>query len=474
MGGSALRRLAVGGLVTVAAVLATAAAAAAHPLGNFTVNHYARVEISAGLVRVYYVLDEAEIPTFQERDAVKADPEGFAGRRASDLAAGLQLSVDGAPVALRVDHLDLSQPPGQGGLPTLRLAVLYHATLADASPQHVHTATLSDGNSADRIGWREIVVTARGDAQLVSSDAPSHDLSDELRHYPANLIQAPLNLRKADFQFTAGSETVASLPIARVTAAPSRAGGSFTALIDRHDLTPLVLAGMLGLALLFGAAHALAPGHGKTVMAAYLVGTQGRPVDAFLLGAIVSAMHTFSVLVLGVALFEVSKSASVDRIYPVGTLVSGLVVVAVGGWLLSTRLRRYRQERAHEHAHAHGHEHGPHSHTHDMPVGVSPLSRRGLVVLAGSGGIVPSPSAVIVLISAFTLGRLGLGLALIAAFSIGLAATLTTVGLAMVFGRSALERRWSPVTLKAFPVVGAAALLVLGAILIGQGVRTLR
>src|SRR5205814_4376029 len=120
----------------------------------------------------------------------------------------------------------------------------------------------------------------------------------------------------------------------------------------------------------------------------------------------------------------------------------------------------------HEHSH---HEHGPNTHTHDVPDGVAPLSRRGLVVLAGSGGIIPSPSAVIVLISAFTLGRIGLGLALIGAFSVGLAATLTAVGLAMVFGRSALERRWSPSTLRALPVAGAAALLVLGTILIAQG-----
>ena len=140
--------------------------------------------------------------------------------------------------------------------------------------------------------------------------------------------------------------------------------------------------------------------------------------------------------------------------------------------MLRSRWKRFQHEQSHdEHSH---HEHGPHTHTHDVPEGVAPLSRRGLVVLAGSGGIIPSPSAVIVLVSAFTLGRIGLGLALIGAFSIGLAATLTTVGLALVFGRSAVERRWSPRAMRLLPLGGALALVVLGSILVVQGLRTLR
>src|SRR5437763_11009189 len=153
MGGKALRAIAAVGVVAVALFTGLAGTAAAHPLGNFTVNHYARVEISAGTVRVYYVLDEAEIPAFQERDAVRADPNAFATQRATELADGLHLSIDGAPVALQVEHRDLSQPPGQGGLKTLRLAVLYTAALL--APDQGHTATFADVNGADRVGWRE-------------------------------------------------------------------------------------------------------------------------------------------------------------------------------------------------------------------------------------------------------------------------------------------------------------------------------
>src|SRR5439155_19023558 len=291
---------------------------------------------------------------------------------------------------LTVGRRDLSRPLGQGGLHTLRLAVLYRVPLPAGDV--AHTVLFADDNEPDRVGWREIVITARGDGRVLASDAPTRDRTDELRSYPGDLIQSPLNLRRTTFRFTPGTAVVAALPLSHPTAAPARAGGRFADLIARSGVTPWVLAGMLGIAFLVGAAHALAPGHGKTVMAASLVGTRGRARDALLLGAIVSLMHTGSVLVLGLVLFHVSRSTSLDRLYPTLTLVGGLAVVAVGAVLLRARLKRLRHDRHHAHAHALGpaHDH-PHDHGRALPAGVSPLSRRGLVVLAGAGGIVPSP-----------------------------------------------------------------------------------
>ena len=462
----------IGGLVAFAATVATAGPASAHPLGNFTVNRYARVELSAGVARVYYVLDEAEIPAFQDRDAVASDPAAFADRRALAIASGLSLTIDGAPVPMTVAARALSQPMGQGGLRTLRLAIRYEATLPHATTPL--RAVFSDTNEPDRVGWRELVVVARGDARIDSSNAPARDVSDELRSYPTDLIRSPVDLRQATFSFQPGTAAVAPLPLSRSTATVTRAGGSFAKLITRTHVTPLVLIGMLLVALLFGAAHALAPGHGKTVMAAYLVGTRGRMADAALLGGIVSLMHTGSVLVLGLVLFHVSRTTSLEKLYPVLTLVGGLAVVAVGAGLLRSRLRTLRHSRQHQHGHAHDHDHahGGHTHGHELPEGVSPLSRKGLVVLAAAGGILPSPSAVIVLVSAFALGRVALGLALIAAFSIGLAATLTGVGLALILGRDVLERRGQQ-WLARLPAMGATALLVVGTVVAVQGYRGL-
>ena len=459
----------LGGLVAFATTVANAPAASAHPLGNFTVNRYARVELSAGVARVYYVLDEAEIPAFQDRDAVASAPAAFADHRARAIASGLTLTVDGVPVPLTVAARNLSQPLGQGGLHTLRLAIRYEAPLPHAAaPLH---AMFSDANEPDRVGWRELVVVARGDARIQQSNAPARDVSDELRSYPTDLIRSPLDLRQATFAFRPGTVAVAPRSLSRTTASVSRAGGSFAKLITRTHLTPLVVIGMLLVAMLFGAAHALAPGHGKTVMAAYLVGTRGRMADAALLGGIVSLMHTGSVLVLGLVLFHVSRTTSLEKLYPVLTLVGGLAVIAVGAGLLRSRLRTLRHSRLHRDHHHHDHGHG-HTHSHELPDGVSPLSRKGLIVLAGAGGILPSPSAVIVLVSAFALGRVALGLALIAAFSIGLAATLTGVGLALILGRDVLERRgqrW----LARLPALGATALLVVGSVVALQGYRGL-
>lgn len=516
--------------MAAAVVLGAATPASAHPLGNFTINRYARVEVSAGQVRVYYVLDEAEIPAFSERHAVTANPTSFVRDRLRQIADHLRLLVDGRPQRLHVVASSLDRPPGQGGLTTLRVAAVYAAPLPVGGATAKHRLQFSDENEPDRIGWREIVVVARGDAELTRSNAPNRDVSDELRHYPGDLIQAPLDLRSASAVFVPGTETVAAMPVPRSAPPPSRTGGAFADLITRQRVNPIALIGILSLAFLFGASHALLPGHGKTVMAAYLVGTKGRPVDAVLLGVIVSVMHTFSVLVLGLVLFQLNHEVRVDQFYPQLTLASGALAMGFGAWLLVTRLRSARRtdtarrrfdhdhdhdhnnDHAHDHppvgapvlvgahagssgplhgsvgdgapsgpqsvalsAHDHEHEHhhhGPGGHTHELPEDVAPLSRRGLVVLATSGGIVPSPSAVIVVVAAFSLGRIALGLTLIAAFSIGLAATLTAVGLTLVLGRSAFERRFPHRSLRYLPLAGAVALIVAGGVLATQGLTS--
>ena len=563
-------RLVAGAVVALLVLIGTAGPAAAHPLGNFTVNRYAAIEVSAGAVRVTYVLDLAEVPAFQARDEVAADPDAYRAEQVAAIEEGLVLEVDGRPLDLEPLESRLAQPEGQGGLDTIRLSVLFEADLPEVAPDEELLVTFEDRNGGGRIGWREVVVDAAGDARVVESSVPAEDVSDALRSYPEDRLRSPLDVSEATFRFTPGSEEVVARPLdAAEGAAPQ--GDRFTELLDRQRLTPLVLAGMLGVAALVGVGHALAPGHGKTVMAAYLIGTRGRPVDAVLLGVIVSAMHTTSVLVLGIVLHQLDERFALDRIYPVLTLVSGIGVLVVGLWLATTRLRTYHraaqrpaparsrhaeapvaamagsatgvmggpvpapgrtlgvapahpghdhdhdhdhlsggrdhlhdhdhgegrqgdhdhhhvdhehehEHGEHEHGHDHpqgdhdhggGHRHGPGGHTHDLPEGVAPLSKRGLLLLATAGGIVPSPSAVIVLVSAFTLGRIGLGLALVAAFSVGLAATLTAVGLALVFGSRAIGDRGSARFVRVFPVLGAAALLVLGLVLTFQGVRGL-
>lgn len=487
--------------VLVSGLFAFGGVASAHPLGNFTVNRYARIEISSGVLRVHYVLDEAEIPAFQDRRALAAGREAFAAQRAKDIADALRLEIDGVPVALVPGRHLLSEPAGQGGLRTLRLVITFAAPLPPSTgPDVVHQARFADENQPERLGWREVLVVARGDSRIVSSDVAERDASDELRRYPANLIQAPLDRRTAAFSFVPGRVAVPPSPLTLAVTAPPRAGGGFASLVNRGQTGGLALAGVLAIALGFGALHALGPGHGKTIMAAYLVGTRGRPRDAVALGGVVSLMHTVSVLTLALVLVRLDRSVAAESVYPWLTLLSGVVVTGIGGWLLVRRLRARRAKRSdlqvahdydhdHDHDHDHGdHDHGDHDHgdhddhhgahghggrghSHALPAEVRPLSWRGVIALGASGGLFPSPSAVVVVISAFSLNRAGLGLALVAAFSIGLAATLSAVGLALVYGRGVAERRGSRWAIEVLPLVGAAVLVVAGLVVTVQGVR---
>lgn len=186
-----------------------------------------------------------------------------------------------------------------------------------------------------------------------------------------------------------------------------------------------------------GMAHAFAPGHGKAVAAAYLVGSRGRLRDAVALGGIVSAMHTGSVLVLGLGLYLFTRVPSgTERLAPIMTLLSGLVILGLGVALVARQLRLRRRRRAPASTTAH---HGAHHHI--LPDGESPLSRRGLVLLGVSGGLLPSPSAFLVFATALFVGRAAFGLLLVAAFSVGMALTLTAVGLATLRGRDMILRR---------------------------------
>ena len=237
----------------------------------------------------------------------------------------------------------------------------------------------------------------------------------------------------------------------------NRFDSAFIRIVDQALASPAFLVTAVGAAFAVGAFHALAPGHGKAVAAAYLVGERGRPRDALLLGAVVALMHTASVVILALGLGAWLRRsgglpAGAADVTPGLRIASGVMVAALGVCLLLRQWRRTRR------------------HTHDELDGESPLSRRGLVLLGLSGGLLPSPSAFLVLVTASLSGRLMLGLALVVVFSIGLATTLTLIGLAVVRGREAFVDRVSAATRERFTRV--AALLAAGVILAGGLVMT--
>ena len=453
-------------IVAALAALALSAVAQAHPLGNFTTNRYAEVVASGKHVYVLYVLDLAEIPTFQARDEVSTlGNEGYATQLAKRLGDGLSLTIGGSTRQIRPLRHALAFPNGVGGLHTTRLEVVYDAGASSAAP-----IELRDRNYPDRIGWREIVVRADHGARVATSTAPATSVSDRLRAYPKNLLHSALDVRSAAASVVPG--TVAGVPPALFDAKQLNApvtvrkyDGSFTSLIGKHDLSfGFVLVALL-IAGFWGAVHALSPGHGKSIVAAYLVGSRGKPRHAFALGGIVTLTHTIGVFTLGLITLALSQFLVPETLYPWLNLASALTVVAVGITVLRSRALAWLRPKPAHHHHDHDHEH-PHDHDHEHTHSHVPAEGtgwRGIVAVGVSGGILPCPSALVVLLAAISLHRVAFGLVLILAFSLGLAATVSGIGLVAVgarraFGRMSFEGR----LVRALPAISALVIFGLG------------
>ena len=447
-------------------VLVMAPAAFAHPLGNFTVNRGSAIRLTVGAAEVDYTVDMAEIPTYQELPAIDADGDGVASaqeldawaqREARVILPGLELRVDGRAVGLSSTSATAVLLPGQAGLQTLRFEGAFSGRVTTGSGSIAY----QDGNADDgRICWRE--VTASGDGvALAGSNVPATSPSDDLRAYPQDMLSSPLNVTSMNATFSSSATAGASAGIGPgapvdAVARPATEAAGFAGLLARRGL-PLVLLGLV-LAFGFGAWHALLPGHGKTLMAGAMVGSGARPRQALGVATAVASMHSAAVIALGLAVIGLQQTFRPEVLYPwLGTL-SGVAAVALGGYLLWTRSSDWRHRRRH----AHGHDH---AHAHDRVLVLRPdgrLSRRGILTLAFAGGILPAPSALLAMLAAIQAHRVVYGLALVAAFSAGLAGALLGVGIGALRARDAIARRASERVALALPLVSAVAIVVAG------------
>jgi ABC-type nickel/cobalt efflux system permease component RcnA len=527
-------------LVLALATLIVPTVALAHPLGNFTINHYAGLRVAADTVAVDLVIDFAEIPAFQERQRIDTDRDGaiapaeHAAERSAAcprLVPDLSLAVGGAAQSLTPVAAGLSFPPGAGGLATMRLVCQFSATLS-APISSTAQLTFADGSFVARIGWREIVVI--GDGVAIGAEAAVVSLSDRLTAYPESLLATPPDMRAVTVQVTPGGARVEpfvapdaeplTAAVAPGTAAapgavPGGVGGEIASLLQTRDLTPLVLLASLLAAALLGAGHALTPGHGKTIMAAYLVGSRGSARHAVGLGLATAVSHTLGVVALGAAILLAGSALPADRVYPVLGLASAVLVVAIGAWMLwrqgpllgalvrrltpagapvlavagSGHPHRHVGRHGNDHDHDHDHDHGtalaraheqPHAstgmhshgfggaHAHVAPA-AGMVGWRTLFALGLSGGLVPSTNALLILVATVATGRPAYGLVLVAAFGLGMAAVLVGLGIALVVAGDRLgvigsARPGLARVLQVAPLGGAAAVLVLGLYLTWQ------
>ena len=536
-------------LACVAAMLllAGAAPAHAHPMGNFSVNHYSKLTLDADHVTVQYFIDLAEIPAYQELQAggIQALPHDaavlrFIATRGRELGHGLTLNIDGTTVPLHLRSSDVLFPPGAGGLPTMKMGFLYEAEYpAGIDRQHV-AVQYADDNFAGHSGWKEIIAVDPG-GRLLRSSVPASDRSAGLSNYPTDLLTSPpqdlqatlvaaLPAQKATDSALGHKDTTAataSTAPTRVTAKPATpAAGAPSSPVSRKQsvqtgavpqsspavttqaapplrlranqqqtprsrFTELITEQHLSLWFLFTAAliavglgglHALEPGHGKTVVAAYLVGSRGTARHAALLGLIVTASHTASVFALGAITLYASHYIVPEQLYPWLGVVSGLIIAGLGGYMLLRRLTGT----ATDHSHADGEGHWPFRKT-ALPAASAASAETSaaprpkqigtaqLLTLGITGGIVPCPAALVVLLSAFALHRVALGFFLIVAFSVGLAAVLIGFGLLMVYSRRFMSRFQveGPWIKRWLPILSSAFITVLGGVLVYQALPAL-
>lgn len=593
MAGTKRAKIVTAALLFAACIGWTPGRTDAHPMGNFSISHYAGFTLERDFLELRYIVDMAEIPTFQEMQEMQksgvvarlGDPTlgPYLDRKAEQLRAGLTLEIDGRAVPLEVVSKEIIFPPGAGGLPTMKIGVVYRAAwfgfgsssssvFSDAASDGAIHLAYRDRNFPDRAGWKEVVAATGPGVELVSSSAPEQDRSDQLANYPTDLLNSPPQVLEAEITFrregaaapagapgaggganpdsrgepaarAAGTSATASVATpsgggdAAAASAPSLAlqasGASRVALKPNQQATPrnrftelvstrqfgfwfLLTAALIAVGL--GAAHALEPGHGKTIVAAYLVGSGGTAMHAFLLGLIVTASHTAGVYVLGAVTLYASRYVVPEHLYPWLGAVSGLAIAALGVVMF---LKRYTghghghshdhghshahghspghaHERSHDHGHDHDHSHGhalapshaadhhhaadgsvithdhphgghdhPHGHPHHHPPHLEPgrkVSYRQLLTLGVTGGMVPCPAALVVLLSAVAVHRIAFGLFLIAAFSVGLAAVLILIGLLMVYAGRFMSRLRGegPLITRWLPLGSAAVVTVLG------------
>ena len=516
--------------------------AQAHPLGNFTINHYSRLEFADEKARIDFVLDFAEIPTFQQKgkldpneDSKLSDAEAraYLDAKLPSLVEKLHLRVGKEDVLLRVLHSSAEYRPGQGGLPILRIEARLLADLPEDWEDH-GVGHYTDRTYENRLGWREIVVKGGPGVAIKGSTAPSSGVSDELRKYPSDMLSSPLDVREATFTLVPGEESFADGPVGEAARNYSTSEYSFksngyiskiytrlNSLISFTSPSPTVILISLLSALLWGALHAFTPGHGKTIVAAYLIGDRGTARHAAFLGLTVTLTHTLGVFALGGVAMYLSRYILPEALFPWLSVVSGLLVVVIGLSLLFSRSRglfgtgsgkaRHTKLRhaggprthshdghdhshtyarvahshshsGHEHSHkhvhsAHSHSHGDHEHTHahgghthsHLPPEAdgSKAGIRSLVALGVSGGLVPCPAALVLLLSAISLGRLGFGMVLVVVFSMGLAVVLTGIGLLMVYARRSFERYSFEARIPRFmPVTSAAVISFVGLVIV--------
>lgn len=463
-----------------------AAAVAAHPLPNMRFDRTVHVRVGPTGATVRYALEVNDwTMVFDSRGLISkeevADLTGqlaygkkYAEKKAPLIADALKIELDGERLPVRPTKVEVVPERDH-----LRLQFQFRAAWPPGRPAVKRTVQFEDQNFEDRSGQITLTLDRSDDGiELLEVEEPE-DLRGRspLDYKPGDEKRA----RRASAVFAAvGNEAPAGPQQADSPLVVESHGQDRSLIEDVRDrgLTAVFDSGLgLGLMLLlaaaFGMGHAFTPGHGKTMVAAYLVGERGTVRHAVVLGMVATIAHTGSVIALAVVIYFAYGNQPPASAQGWLTLAGGLLIAGVGLWLFTQRVRG-RADHVHlfsDHHHHHDHSHGHHHHHHHVPVEAKTGFGWARVVLLGlGGGIIPCWDAVLLFLVALSRGRVGVAIPLLVAFSLGLAAVLIGLGVGVVYanragGRRFGESRW----FRFLPVVSAILLLVIGVWFVRDG-----
>ncbi|HTB14960.1 MAG TPA: hypothetical protein VK752_25485 [Bryobacteraceae bacterium] len=491
----------------------------AHPMGNFSVSHFTRFDVQKKSVQITYVLDLAEIPTYQLMRDWNLDPSADAkipqetlnekGKlQAEAWLKNLTFTSNGATLIPTLESTKIKLSDGAGGMHVSRI----ESSLRLKNVQG--KLAFEDRNYPERAGWKEIVIASSDNTPIIQASQSGNDRSKALTEYPADPTLTPPQDLRASIEWHVEAPVIVTkiVPIEQPTApvtqaatpAPSATpkpvagevtkGDYLSRMLSQHDIPFNVMLIGIAVAFAFGALHAKSPGHGKTMVAAYLVGSRGTMKQAAFLGGMVTLTHTISVFILGLVTLAFAKYLAPEKLVTWLGVASGISIILIGATLFYKRLRTLNKAKAHAHHHHHhhhdhahphthphthdhhhhDHDHGPHGHSH-VPEGE--VSLKSLIALGASGGMVPCPSALVLLLISISLGHVGLGLLLLVSFSLGLAGVLMAIGMMVIYAK-----KWLPDPVKTsqhpafrlIPVLSAFVIVCIGLVMTGVSLGWLK
>ena len=433
--------------------MAAASPVGAHSLTGTAAATVTRVDVDVDQLSGSFEVQFGDLASLALRKQIDTDADGLLGReeerayieaRARQWSSGIDLWIDGALIPVELKPLE-AMPRGGATAMAIPMALLFQWQVPLAFEDGRRTLHLREANDIEGAGHRTVVISAADLIDLAGLDPARLESGGHVKGLQIEGFDAQIDV------------TVDFVPAAGLWSADSTepVPGKAEAISLGLDRRPA--AWIWFLALVLGALHALAPGHGKTMAAAYLVGERGTTRHALLLGLIVAATHVMMVAILGLVLFTAQQWLPVRQVAPWLSAAAGILIIGVGSWLLIRHLSAVTHVAHHEHEHegsalrparggppmvrtqhhVHAHEHShPHIHLH-LP---STVTTRGLLLLGLSGGILPCASAFALLTMATAESGAQHGLFLLLAFSLGLALVLSGVGVLVIHARPLVER----------------------------------